>query len=99
MRPGGTLIARGALYHMLQNRLYRGEITHNGAAYPGQHTAIVDAELWESVQSALVENRVDRGRGGETTGPSLLTGLVYDGAVERMSPTHANKKGTRYRYT
>ena len=30
--------------------------------------------------------------------PSLLTGLVYDGTGERMSPTHANKGGRRYRY-
>jgi hypothetical protein len=28
----------------------------------------------------------------------LLAGLVYDDSGERMSPTHANKKGTRYRY-
>jgi site-specific DNA recombinase len=25
---GGKPIARGALYHMLQNRIYRGEIVH-----------------------------------------------------------------------
>jgi hypothetical protein len=30
---------------MLQNRLYRGEVTHKGNAYPGQHEAITDAEL------------------------------------------------------
>ena len=30
--------------------------------------------------------------------PSLLAGLVYDANGERMSPTHANKKGTHYRY-
>ena len=30
--------------------------------------------------------------------PSLLAGLVYDGSGERMSPTHANRKGKRYRY-
>ena len=29
---------------------------------------------------------------------SLLAGLIYDDAGERMTPTHANKKGTRYRY-
>src|SRR4051794_39117267 len=45
-QPGGKPIARGALYHMLQNRLYRGEITHKGAAYPGQHEAIVDPGVW-----------------------------------------------------
>ena len=27
-----------------------------------------------------------------------LTGLIYDDQGERLVPTHANKKGTRYRY-
>src|SRR4051794_25116192 len=83
---------------MLQNRLYRGEIVHKGAAYPGQHAAIIDQTLWGQVQQVLVTNRVDRASGAATATPSQLTGLVYDGAGERMSPTHANKRGTRYRY-
>jgi len=28
---------RGALYLMIQNRIYRGEVTHKGNSYPGQH--------------------------------------------------------------
>lgn len=36
---------------MLQNRIYRGEITHKGNAYFGEHRAIVDKALWESVIS------------------------------------------------
>ena len=31
---GGQHFSRGALYLMLQNRIYRGEITHHGTAYP-----------------------------------------------------------------
>ena len=51
--------------------------------------------MWDQVQSRLAENRVERdGRSAEPSAPSLLTGLVYDGVGERMSPTHANKKGT-----
>ena len=30
--------------------------------------------------------------------PSLLTGILFDAQGERMSPTHATKRGTRYRY-
>jgi site-specific DNA recombinase len=42
-RPhGGKPIARGALYLMLQNRIYRGEIVHKYEAYPGEHEPIVD---------------------------------------------------------
>ena len=40
---GGKRFSRGALYLMLQNRIYRGEIVHQGIAYPGQHEAIIDA--------------------------------------------------------
>ncbi len=44
---GGQKLSRGALYLMLQNRIYRGEITHKGNAYPGEHPAIVDQALWD----------------------------------------------------
>ena len=62
---GGEPIVRGALYRLLQNRIYRGEIAHQGAVYPGRHEAIIDAELWSRVQTALAANRVARvlGRG------------------------------------
>ncbi len=30
--------------------------------------------------------------------PSLLTGKLFDASGERMAPSHANKKGRRYRY-
>ena len=39
---GGGPLNRGALYHLLQNRIYRGEIIHKEKAYPGAHAAIVD---------------------------------------------------------
>jgi hypothetical protein len=95
---GGKPLARGALYHMLQNRIYRGEIVHKGASYPGAHEAIVDQELWKVVQRLLSDNRVGRDTGAHAANPSLLAGLVYDDAGERLTPTHANKNGTRYRY-
>jgi len=95
---GGMALARGALYLMLQNRIYRGEIVHKENSYPGLHEAIIDEVLWDEVQAALTENRVERVTRSTATAPSLLAGLVYDGSGERMSPTHANKKGTRYRY-
>ncbi len=50
---GGQQFSRGALYLMLQNRIYRGEILHQGTAYPGQHEAILDLELWQIVQDKL----------------------------------------------
>ena len=94
---GGKPINRGALYHLLHNRLYRGEMVHKDKAYPGQHEAIVDEALWDEVQATLAANTNGERREG-TRQPSLLTGLVVDEQGEGLSPSHAVKKGRRYRY-
>src|SRR5919107_1810115 len=53
----GRPLGRGALFHLLRNRVYRGEVAHKGAVYPGEHAAIVERELWESVQGRLAAGR------------------------------------------
>jgi hypothetical protein len=83
---------------MRGNRIYRGEIVHKEQAYPGAHPAIIAELLWDKAQSRLAENAVERRAGTRLTSPSLLTGLIFDGAGNRMTPTHAVKNGTRYRY-
>ena len=97
-RWGGKPFARGALYLMLQNRIYLGETVHKDKSYPGEHEGIVDQELWDAVQAALTENRVERTNGGATGDPSMLAGLLYDDQGNRMTPSHAVKNGKRYRY-
>ena len=103
IRPDGTehgnqRFSQGALYLLLQNRTYRGEATHKGNAYPGEHAAIVDKPLWGAVQAVLADNRVQRTTSTNSKAPSLLTGLLFDEAGERLTPTWSIKKGTRYRY-
>jgi site-specific DNA recombinase len=83
---------------MLQNRIYRGEIVHKGKSYPGEHEAIIDEPLWNNVQAILSGNRVNQAHGTTGHAPSLLTGMLFDAQGGRMSPTHATKKGSRYRY-
>ena len=95
---GGNRFSRGALYTLLQNHLYRGEIAHRDNIYPGQHEAIIDADLWQAVQEKLSGNRQARVLGTNAEEPSLLTGLIVDAHGQRMTPTHAVKKGRRYRY-
>ena len=95
---GGQRFSRGALYLMLKNQIYRGKIVHKGIAFPGEHAAIVDEELWGRVQSHLEVNRIERREGDKALEPSLLAGIVFDASSEPMTPTHAVKKGTRYRY-
>jgi len=97
-RYGQKPLARGALYLMLQNRIYRGETVHKDNNYPGEHEALVDEALWNEVQALLASNRVDRVPGTPDRQPSLLAGILFDAQGERMTPTHATKRGTRYRY-
>ena len=97
-RTGGTLLARGALYLMLQNRIYRGEIVHKDKSYPGEHRAIVAQDLWERVHGKLSKNRVERRTGGWAKSPSLLAGLLHDDKGAPMTPSHAVKNDKRYRY-
>jgi site-specific DNA recombinase len=95
---GGNIFSRGALYLMLQNRVYLGEITHKDASYPGQQPAIIKQDLWDRVQTQLKGNLQGERRRPRSSDKSLLTGLIYDADGNPFTPTHANKKGRRYRY-
>ena len=95
---GGKPFSRGALYLMLQNRIYRGEIVHKGQFHPGEHTPIVDQPLWDAVQTQLASNVAERNSGTRNHQPSLLAGMLFDGDGNRMTPSHAGKNGTHYRY-
>jgi DNA invertase Pin-like site-specific DNA recombinase len=87
----------GPLAHMLKNRFYVGEVAYRGEVHKGEHPAIVDREVFDRVQALLAQRSVARTlkRGNS---PHLLTGLIFDDRGNPMSPTHANKKGVRYRY-
>jgi site-specific DNA recombinase len=95
---GGKPFSRGALYLILQNRIYRGEIVHKGQSHPGEHPPIIDQPLWGAVQAQLAGNSGGRNAGTGTRQPSLLAGMLYDRDGNRMTPTHAVKKSTRYHY-
>jgi site-specific DNA recombinase len=95
---GGIWFGRGSLNHLLRNRLYIGEIHFQGANYAGQHDAIVDRELWEQVQAKLNAAAAAQRSGARALEPSLLSGLLWDPAGRKMSPTHGCKNKQRYRY-
>ncbi|MBM3564496.1 MAG: hypothetical protein FJX42_00060 [Alphaproteobacteria bacterium] len=95
---GGEFLAqRGALYWILTNRLYRGEATHKGKAYPGQHPAIVDPHLWGRVHHALAGHRTARA-GRPAASDCLLSGLIRDAEGQRMTPVRAVRSGKVHRY-
>src|SRR5262249_38654924 len=94
---GGGSFGRGALYHLLRNRIYRGEVVHRGSAYPGEHEAIVNEALWNAVQAKLSGN-LTRRRQARVESGALLGGLIFDDRGNRMSPTYTVRRRNRYRY-
>ncbi|WP_425992998.1 recombinase family protein [Brevundimonas sp. TWP2-3-2] len=102
VQKGGLTMDRGAVFHILHNRIYIGEITHKGASYPGQHPAIVDRELFDAAQALLAENDLKTRAPGEARRPhkgAPLKGLIFDSAGNRMTPLKVAAAGKPiYRY-
>ncbi|WP_430463519.1 recombinase family protein [Tabrizicola sp.] len=94
----GTLIDKGYLYRLLNNRVYRGEALHKGKAYPGEHDAIIDADLWERVHAILQESPRKRANKSRAQTPALLKGLIFGENGAAMTPTSTKKGGKLYRY-
>jgi site-specific DNA recombinase len=94
---GGIPFGRGALYYVLSNHFYIGEVKYKNEILPGEQPPIMDRALFEAVRQkslaqwshrTVLRNKSDH----------LLTGLLFDDAGHRMIPTHATKAGVRYRY-
>ncbi|MHA6688814.1 hypothetical protein ACX3P0_25255, partial [Mesorhizobium sp. A556] len=67
--------------------------------YEGEHLPIIDADTFAEVQALLASQAsTPRGKAIAKRDAHLLTGLLFDDSGDRMSPTHANNKGKRYRY-
>ena len=69
-----------------------------GKSHPGEHTPIIDPPLWDAAQAQLAGSTAERNSGTRTRQPSLLTGMLFDADGDPMTPSHAVKQGTRYRY-
>ena len=92
-----TRFTVGPLAHMLKNRFYLGEVSYRGEIHKGEHAAIIDRELFDAVQATLARRGISRTL-ARSRSPSFLAGLLFDDRGNPMSPSHANKKGVRYRY-
>jgi hypothetical protein len=95
---GGRPFTRGEIYKLLANPVYVGDIGHKGQCYEGQHPGIIDRRTWTSARAILAANTRARYIRLGAKDPSLLAGLLYDDQNNRLTPTHANKHGKRYRY-
>jgi site-specific DNA recombinase len=94
---GGIPFGRGALYYLLSNHFYIGEVKYKDEILPGEQPPIMDRALFEAVrQKSLAQwshRTIVRNKSYH-----LLTGLLFDDAGHRMIATHATKAGIRYRY-
>jgi len=98
IKSGGCRFSRGALYELLANPIYIGEIRHKQERHPGQHEAILPRELWESVQQRLNGNAT-RGRGTSNRSTSSpLAGKLFDADGQPLYVQGATKARRRYRY-
>jgi len=94
----GTLIDKGFLYRLLNNRVYRGLAVHKGVAYPGEHAAIINERLWDQVHAILQESPRKRANNSRTQTPALLKGLIFTASGAAMTPSSTKKGTRRYRY-
>ena len=98
IRSGGCRFSRGALYELLANPIYIGEIRHKQERHPGQHEPILPKELWERVQQRLTENAA-RSRGSSNRSiASPLAGKIFDAGGQPLYMQGAAKGRRRYRY-
>jgi len=94
---GGIPFGRGALYYLLSNRFYIGEVKYKNEILPGEQPPIMDRALFEAVREKSLAQWSHR-TVARNKSDHLLTGLLFDDAGHRMIPTHATKAGIRYRY-
>ena len=94
--------SRGRLHYLLTNPTYLGRIRHKALDYPGQHPALIDQALWDSVQAKLMSARArPRGRKPAGTDPEpsrCLMGKLRDETGDILTPTHTLRRGRRYSY-
>jgi site-specific DNA recombinase len=94
---GGIRFGVGSLAQLLRNRFFIGEIVYRGAVHIGEHEPILDRPLFDAVQAKLAASATARQLKLKAT-PSILAGRIFDAHGNRMTPTHTNKQGARYRY-
>jgi DNA invertase Pin-like site-specific DNA recombinase len=100
-KRGGQLFDRNAVYRLLNNRILIGEVYYDGEWHRGQHTPIVDLELWDQVHAVLAQRARRKGvpsKGRDSLDFPLAGRLFWqDGRAFtcfESSPRH----GRRYRY-
>ncbi len=94
---GGIRFGRGSLAQLLRNRFYVGEVVYRGKVHAGEQAPILDRAQFEAVQTKLTGSAAARQLRLRAS-PAILASRIFDDRGNRMTPTHTNKRGARYRY-
>jgi site-specific DNA recombinase len=94
---GGVAFGQGALFYMLRNRFYLGEVKFKGEILPGPQPSLLDRTLFDQVQDRLSQQWAHRTTTRVRT-QALLAGLLFDDAGHRMISTYSARNRIRYQY-
>ena len=96
---GGTPFTKGRLFRLLRNPIYIGKIDFKKQIYEGEHEAIVEAAIWETVQQILQRNGRNGGAEVRDSYGALLKGLLRCAACHApMIRTYSTKDSRHYRH-
>lgn len=95
---GNVNFGRGPINIILKNKVYIGKTKHKDAIYEGEHDAIIDAGIFEQVQSLIAANNHVKATSVSAKSPSLLAGLITDPDGRPMSPSRGQKGARQYCY-
>jgi DNA invertase Pin-like site-specific DNA recombinase len=91
---GGRRFSRGAIYKILANPIYVGEVPHRSLSHPGQHEAIIERQLWEQVRQRLREHTRRTTSEKSTLPAPALAGKLFGENDQRLVPTYTVKRGS-----
>jgi site-specific DNA recombinase len=96
---GGLTFDKGTLYGLLTNPLYAGKIRHKDQLFDGEHSALIEPELFGKVQTLLQHNGRSGGVEVRNRHGALLKRLLHCRACgHAMTHTFTAKRGRQYRY-
>ena len=88
---GGTSFSRGALYNILRNPIYIGNVWQKEELHEGWHKAIIDDATWKRVQTQLADH--DGKKFGSVRRPTkrVLDCILFDAKGRAMRTIYASK--------
>ena len=96
---GGIPFNCSGLSHILKSRLYLGDVVHRGKAHRGNHSAIVDKALFDTVQAQLAANHHRHTSRKTRAAACPLTDKIFDTDGQAMRASFSYGRGKQmYRY-